>query len=141
MQVKRRCPGAFENIMNDLVNMIDESKALRYCLDDIFDESFLCPECNYPLVGHRLEKFLNNERIRCGRCGKFFKGVTGTALSGVNIAFRQVIMMFFLKDSGFSIRKKSEIIGVAPATVLIWEKKIELCRCESKSKIGIRDAL
>ena len=82
-----------------------------------------CPGCGAGLTEAQRGSFFDQRRVRCAGCGKYFSATSGTFLSGVQIDFRQLVLMFYLIGIGVDDATVAAAVNLDKTTVWRYRKQ------------------
>lgn len=87
-----------------------------------------CPSCYKPISEKVLPKFLDNGKVKCSRCGKFFTALTGTFMAGTHMEFTDIFFLALCLEIGLSVKSVADRIGLDQDTVRLWRDKFRLIK-------------
>ena len=103
-------------------NFLDASACAAFVLEHLHHGVAKCPACGVDLQGARLDKFRSFGKIHCV-CGKWFRTTTGTALQGMQLDARQLVLVSSLLAFGVDTATIASAVEVTPETVRLWRLK------------------
>lgn len=92
-----------------------------------------CPSCHKPVSERSLPKFLNNEKVKCSECGKFFTALTGTFIAGTHMDFAEIFFLSLCLEIGLSAKSIADRMGLDPDTVRLWRDRFRLIKTSTRS--------
>jgi len=80
-----------------------------------------CPWCGKPVSSSRLQATWQNlGRVQCAACGRFFTGLTGTALNKTGLDCRRYVLLCLLLALGAGDQAIASKLGINRETVRRW---------------------
>ena len=105
--------------------MLDEEACRTWALKILHPTGASCPACQKDVSEpRRLERFWKNERISCESCGKKFRAVSRSPLSGMHLDFRELFFLLHQNSSGIKAEEISRKMNVDGNTVRLWLGKL-----------------
>ena len=105
---------------------LDDGFCRDWVLRRLHPAGVFCPGCGAAIVGdNRLQRFWSGLRLTCPACGKFFTALTGTFLARSQQSFRELVLLAFLLEAGFSNTETARLVRNHPNTVRMWRLKFE----------------
>jgi transposase-like protein len=103
----------------------DEEACREWVLKRLHQDGPRCPGCGDAVPEKFLPRFYEAERLKCGVCGKFFTGLTGTFLSGCQLTFAEVVALAILLSPELTDKKIADVLGMSSANIRIWRLKFD----------------
>jgi len=105
---------------------LDDGFCRDWVLRRLHPAGVFCPGCGAVIEGdNRLQRFWSGLRLTCPACGKFFTALTGTFLARSQQSFRELVLLAFLLEAGFSNTETARLVRNHPNTVRMWRLKFE----------------
>lgn len=105
---------------------LDDGFCRDWVLRRLHPAGVFCPGCGVVIEGdNRLQRFWSGLRLTCPACGKFFTALTGTFLARSQQSFRELVLLAFLLEAGFSNTETARLVRNHPNTVRMWRLKFE----------------
>jgi len=105
---------------------LDDGVCRDWVLRRLHPAGAFCPGCGAGIQGdNRLQRFWSGLRLTCPSCGKFFTALTGTFLARSQQSFRELVLLAFLLEAGFSNTETARLVGNHTNTVRMWRLKFD----------------
>jgi predicted RNA-binding Zn-ribbon protein involved in translation (DUF1610 family) len=117
---------ALSSVIFDSVNpsFLDADSCRRFLLTLFHPAGPACPACGETMAEYTLQNYWQGKRVQCSVCGKFFSGLTGTALSGWHMDYREIVLLAIFMGCGWTNRRIADRMGYHTETIRILRRKI-----------------
>jgi transposase-like protein len=105
-------------------DFLDEDFCRHVALKSLHGDRAVCAKCLHPFDRERQSKFWAGIRIRCPQCGKWSSALTGTVFSGMQMFYRELVLLLFLVGAGLTNKDIAACLHQNPETVRLWRKKL-----------------
>ncbi|MFH1058372.1 MAG: helix-turn-helix domain-containing protein [Pseudomonadota bacterium] len=100
---------------------LDAAACREWILTQTHPAGPACPWCGKPVSSPRLQATWQNlGRVQCTSCGRFFTGLTGTALNKTGLDCRGYVLLCLLLALGAGDQAIARKLGINRETVRRW---------------------
>jgi predicted Zn finger-like uncharacterized protein len=115
-------------------DFLDEAYCRNWILTQLHPEGVFCPSCSTEITGKAARSFWQGRKIKCGRCGKFFKPLHGTIYLGCHLDYRGIVLMNLLLGLDLGNSQIARIVGMDAESIRLWRGKLAAATMRSNRR-------